>query len=152
MLIRTHLIIALFFILLLFSYAEDKILFVLVALFSTILPDIDSRFSRIGQRKIARILQFFTKHRGIIHSYTFLFIITLILILFVPVLAPGFFLGYGMHLFADSFTITGIRAFYPFKKQICGKIRTGGKAEMMIFIVFVIFDVLLVLAKISSVF
>ena len=152
MLLRTHLIITLFFILLLLSYVEDKVLFVLVALFSTILPDVDSRFSMIGQKKMARILQFFTKHRGVIHSYMILLVITFVFALFAPVLALPFFLGYGIHLFADSFTIKGIRPFYPLTKNIYGNLRTGGKIEAVIFVIFVILDILIILAKISNIF
>jgi len=151
MLLRTHLIIVLFFILLLISYVEDKVVFVLVALFSTILPDVDSRFSMIGQKKIARILLFFTKHRGAVHSYTILLIITLFFVLFVPVLALPFFLGYGIHLFADSLTINGIRPFYPLKKDIHGKIRTGGKTETIFFFIFAILDIFMILSKLSPI-
>lgn len=152
MLIKTHLAITLFFVLLLVSYVEDKMIFVLVALVSTIIPDIDSRFSMIGQKTIARILQFFTKHRGIIHSYTLLLIVTIISALFVPVLALPFFLGYGMHLFADSFNISGIRPFYPLKRKAYGKFRTGGKTEVGILILFIILDTFLLFAQISSMF
>jgi len=143
MLIKTHLSITLFFVLFLLSSVEHKLVFVLVALIATFIPDIDSRFSIFGQKKILRILQFFTKHRGIIHSFTFLLIVTLIFVLFYPIVALGFFLGYGLHLLADSLTIQGIRPFYPFNKRLRWKIKTGGRLEVIFFIGFLIADLLL---------
>ncbi len=141
MLLRTHLTITIFFILIFLFSVEHKIVFVLVALFATFLPDMDTRFSVIGKKKILRIFQFFTKHRGMIHSFTFLISVTIILVLFFPILSFGFFLGYGLHLLADSFTIMGIKPFYPLKSKSCGKIKTGGRIETIVFVIFVILDV-----------
>ena len=143
MLIRTHLVITIFFILIFLSSVNNKLVFVLTALFATFLPDIDTRYSKLGKRKLARILQFFTKHRGMIHSFTFLLSITLVLVLVLPVFAFGFFLGYGLHLLADSFTITGIRFFYPSKKKITGNLKTGGRKEVFLFIILVVLDLIL---------
>ena len=152
MLIHTHLSITLFFVLLFISSVESKLAFVLVALLATFIPDIDSKFSKIGKRKIFRILQFFVKHRGVMHSFIFLSLITLFLVLFFPIIALPFFLGYSLHLFADSFTIKGIKPFYPWKKVSLGKIRTGGKSEVFIFVVFIVLDLFLLFAKIFSIF
>jgi len=143
MLIRTHLVITIFFILVFLSSVNNKLIFVLTALFATFLPDIDTRYSKLGKRKLARILQFFTKHRGMIHSFTFLLSITFVLVLVLPVFAFGFFLGYGLHLLADSFTITGIRFFYPSKKKITGNLKTGGRKEVFLFIILVVLDLIL---------
>ncbi len=148
MFLKTHLAITLFFVLLLINSVEDKLVFVLVAVIATYLPDIDSRFSSIGHRKIARVLQWFTKHRGIIHSFSFLLLITLFLVLFFPIISLGFFLGYGLHLLADSFTKDGIRPFYPWKKRIYGRIRTGGRVEIIVLVLFLIVDVGLILARV----
>jgi len=144
MLIRTHLVITIFFILIFLSSVNNKLVFVLTALFATFLPDIDTRYSKLGKRKLARILQFFTKHRGIIHSFTFLIGCTFLLVLFFPIISLGFFLGYGLHLLADSFTRDGIRPFYPLKKGIRGSLRTGGSIEIGVLIGFLIADVLLI--------
>jgi len=145
MLLRTHYAIAVFFVILFFSSVEHKIIFVVAAIVGTQLPDIDSRYSRIGHRNVAKILQWFTKHRGIIHSFSFLIVLTIILVLVWPVSAFGFFLGYGLHLFCDSFTKDGIRPFYPMKAKTRGGLRTGGKLELGIFVSFVIVDVMLIL-------
>jgi len=143
MLFKTHFAIVIFFILLLLPNVKTKFIFVIVALISTQLPDIDSRYSKFGHRRLARILQIFTKHRGMIHSFTFLLSLTFVLILFFPVLGFGFFLGYGLHLLVDSFTIEGIRPFYPSKTKSCGRIKTGGKIEIMLLILFVFLDIFL---------
>lgn len=143
MLIKTHLAITLCFVLLFLSFVENKLVFVLVALIATFIPDVDSRYSTVGRRKLARIFQFFTKHRGITHSFIFLLTITFILVLFFPTIALGFFLGYGLHLLADSFTMEGILPLYPLRKKSSGYIRTGGKSEVVVLVVFVILDIFL---------
>ncbi|MBU0894049.1 MAG: metal-dependent hydrolase [Nanoarchaeota archaeon] len=148
MLLKTHLAITLAFILLFINSVESKLVFVIVALIATYIPDVDSRYSTLGRKKINRILQLFTKHRGMIHSFSFLLTITLFLILFFPVLAFGFFLGYGLHLFADSFTKDGIRPFYPWKKRAYGFVKTGGRIEVIILVGFVIADIALVFLRI----
>ena len=153
MLIKTHLAITIFAILLLILIVDHKIIFITVALFATFLPDIDSRYSVMGRKKLNRVLQFFTKHRGITHSFVFLIVITLILLYILPVAALGFFLGYGLHLFADSFTKNGITPFHPFsKKKSEGFISTGRKFEKFVFISFIILDVILFWIKFSDIY
>lgn len=140
MLIKTHLAGILFFIILLFSKINYSIVFISVALLATFIPDMDTKFSTLGSKKIFRPFQLFMKHRGIFHSFSFLFVLTMILALFLPVVALPFFLGYGLHLFLDSFTIEGIAPFYPSKKRISGKIRNGGKTENFVFIILILLD------------
>ena len=152
MLIKTHLAIIVFFILLLIPSVENKFVFVSIALIATFIPDIDSRFSKLGQRKIFRPLQFFIKHRGILHSFIFLLLITSFFVLFLPVVAFPLFLGYGIHLLADSFSREGIKPFYPFKKTSSGSLRTGGKVETSIFVVFILADLFLLVFGIFSMF
>jgi inner membrane protein len=150
MLIKTHLIITLFFVLLLLPFVSHKIVFILLALLATYVPDIDTKNSKLGKKKIFRPLQIFMKHRGFFHSFTFLFLITLVFVIFVPILALGFFLGYSSHLLADGFTLEGIMPFYPWKRKIFGRIRTGSQKESIILVTFLILDVLLVLRYILA--
>jgi len=152
MLIRTHLSITLFFVLLFISVVEYKFAFVLVALLATFILDVDSKFSTLGKRKSFRILQFFIKHRGIMHSFSFLILVTLFLVLFFPIISLGFFLGYGTHLLADSFTIQGVRLFYPLKKKTYGRIRTGKRTETIVFVVFLIGNLWLLIWKVLLLF
>ena len=151
MLLRTHLLVGLFFGLLLLPY-ENKLIFVGVALIASIIPDIDSRFSKIGKKKTFRILQFFVKHRGIIHSFPFLLIVSVVFwFIFSSIILP-FFLGYASHLLIDGFTKQGIRPFYPFKFRIKGIIRTGRRFETLVFVVFLVGDLVLVFGRIFSMF
>jgi len=151
MLIRTHLLITIFFILILFSSLENKAVFVVVALIATFIPDIDTKFSRLGKKRIFRPLQFFVSHRGFFHSFTFLIIISFIFYLFLPIIVLPFALGYGTHLLADSFTIQGIRPFYPLKTRIKGKIKTGGRLETLVLVCFLIVDLLLLFSMMLNI-
>ena len=148
MLLKTHFAISVFFILLLISHVEHKISFVFLALIATYLPDIDNSFSVVGRR--FRFLKLFVKHRGLFHSFIFLFAIIFVLVLFFPVLALGFFLGYSLHLFADSFTLEGIKPFYPLKKNSSWKIKKGGRKETFLFILILISDVVLLIVKVFN--
>src|SRR6056297_3526533 len=126
MLFRTHLAISVFAILVLISSIEGKLLFVVATLIFTAIPDIDSPNSKWGRLKIFRPLQFFVKHRGLFHSFSFLILVSLFFLLLIPKLVLPFFLAYSLHLFADSFTKKGITLFYPFKKKLCGNVKSGG--------------------------
>ena len=150
MLIKTHLVIAISLVLIVFSAVEYKAIFLATVFIATFLPDIDHAGSSLGKRKIFRIVQLFTKHRGMLHSFTFLFLITIILVLFFKILSLGFFLGYGTHLLVDSFSIDGIQPFFPFKKTVSGFIRTGGKTELTIFVTFLLIDALLLFVKLNQ--
>lgn len=142
--LRTHLAISVLAILLLISSVEYKISFVAMTLFATLLPDLDTPFSFLGRYKIFRLFQVFVKHRGFIHSFTFLLFATLLFVALAPKLALGFFVGFGFHIFADSFSYDGIEFFYPFKKKISGWVRTGGKTDTSIFLLFLTLDILVV--------
>jgi membrane-bound metal-dependent hydrolase YbcI (DUF457 family) len=150
MFIRTHLAITFFGILLLISSVENKIFFVIFALIATYIPDVDTAYSRIGKKKIFGFLRVFVRHRGFVHSFTFLFLAVLVLLIVYPVAAAGFFIGYGLHIFSDSFTLEGITPFYPWGKKVCGDVKTGGKTETIIFIVFVFVDLFFLIAKLGS--
>ena len=152
MLFRTHIAIAIFFILLFLSKIEHKITFVLVLFVAAIIPDIDTRFSKVGKKKIFRLLQFFVKHRGLFHSFIFLAFITLMLVLFLPIVSLPFFLGYSSHLMLDSFTIEGIYPFYPFKKRIFGSIKTGGKNEIILLIIITLISVAMIITKVFGMY
>jgi inner membrane protein len=105
-----------------------------MVILASVLPDCDSRFNSIGSKIYFRPVQFFVKHRGIMHSFLFLVLISLIISLFFSEIALAFFLGYGLHLLADSFTIVGISALWPFKFRINGSHRTGSFNEELIFL------------------
>jgi membrane-bound metal-dependent hydrolase YbcI (DUF457 family) len=142
MLLRTHIAIALLFIFLFLPNISHKLIFISVALIATLLPDLDTGFSTLGKHPVTGIIRFFVRHRGILHSFSFCVIISFLLAFFVPVLALPFFLGYGLHLFTDSFTIDGIRPFWPTKHLSKGLFKTGSLSETFVFIVLLIVDAL----------
>jgi len=142
---RTHLIIALAFALLFLPHVNYKLIFFPVVLICSLLPDIDSSHSQYGNQWFLRPLQFVSKHRGILHSLSFCILFSLALAFIFPILALPFFIGYSSHLASDSFTQEGITPFWPSKKTSSGFIRTGGKTEKGVFLVFFILNVILFL-------
>ena len=95
-------------------------------------------------------MQFFIKHRGILHSFTFLFVIGLILYFLVPSILYPFLYGYGLHLVLDMSTVAGISPLYPIKKKIKGFIRTGGKFESFIYFLILFVNFYLILRLIYT--
>ena len=140
---QTHLAISIFLALVLLPFVNNLIIFLLVVIITGFIPDIDSSRSYLGHRWYFRPIQWITKHRGMLHSLSFCFFICFVFALFIPVLALPFFLGYGGHLLADSFTDEGITPFWPSKKRLEGNLKTGGMVEDGIFICLCIVNVLL---------
>lgn len=143
---RTHLAIGFFAAMFLINHVSYKFTFIVVTLIATMLPDIDTAFSTMGKNMVTRSAQMLTKHRGLIHSFTLCLGISLLLAMYLPVLALPFFLGYAMHLLVDSFTIEGIRPFWPFKGESRGMLKVGGPLEQAIFIGFCIVDLVLLVS------
>ena len=141
MLAKTHLAIGVFAVAFFLPYVNHKLIFVPVVLIASLLPDIDSGFSTFGRKAIFKPVQLFTKHRGVFHSFTFCILVSIVLAMFIPVLAFSFFLGYALHLLADSWTLEGIRPFWPTKSVLKGRVKVGGIIEETVFIVFAILDV-----------
>lgn len=145
MLLRTHLAFAVLIILLFISHVNNSWVFILMVLIGTILPDLDTRFSSWGRHLIFRPLQFFVKHRGIIHSLTTAIITSVLLAMFWPVVSLGFFVGYSVHIILDSFTREGVQPFWPLKARSYGFISSGGRIEDSIFVFLIIVDVFLII-------
>lgn len=152
MMLRTHLAIIVLIIILFLPSISGKIAFTLAALIATLIPDIDTGYSTLGKMKGFRLLQFFARHRGIFHSLTFGIAASIALAFFWPSISLGFFLGYSVHLFFDSFTRDGIMPFWPYKKTSYGIMKTGTLTETTIFIVLVIFDFILLIVMIGKIF
>jgi len=148
MFFRTHLIMAFFFVLLFFQYITNPVIFLPVVFFATIIPDIDSRFSKIGHHRMFRIFNFFVKHRGIMHSFTFLALVSALIFLFFKEALFPFASAYTLHLLLDALTIQGIMPLFPLKFRIKGKIKTGGIVENILFFSFILADLFLIFSKI----
>ena len=146
MLRRTHLAlgiaVALYF---LPHIKEGQLLFLGIAIVSSMLPDLESGFAAVKRHHLFSIQstkQIFHKNR-IFHTYTFLLPITILIALYHPRIALPFFLGYSFHLFLDSFSPHGIRPFWPLKHHSHGKIVPGGKIDKVLFAVFLSLDFVL---------
>lgn len=143
MLLKTHLAFATLIILIFLQHVQSKLIFITAVLIATFLPDLDTATSESGKYLIFKPLQFFVKHRGIIHSITTAFILSLILSIFWPIASFGFFMGYSVHLICDSFTKEGIQPFWPLKAKTKGPISTGGRLEESIFFSLIFINIIL---------
>lgn len=152
MMLRTHVAIVVLIILLFLPYVSNEFIFIPVVLFACLLPDIDTGFSTIGKFQGGRVIQFLVRHRGLFHSLTFCFALTFFLAVFLPVVALPFFLGYSLHLIADSFTREGIKPFWPYKMVSSWKLRTGSLMETNLFIFFIVLDLLVFIFLVKNVF
>jgi len=143
MLLKTHMAFAVFLTILFFEHVTHPWIFIIMILIATILPDLDSNLSSFGRHLIFKPLQLLTKHRGIVHSFSFAILISIIIAVFWPILSLGFFIGYSVHLICDSFTREGIQPFWPFKIRSSGYITTGGRIEETLFFTLIILDIFL---------
>lgn len=153
MMFRTHLAFALFLALLFLRLVNvsNIYLFILLTLFFSIIPDIDSSKSFIGRKIpiISHIIQFIFRHRGIFHS---IFPVILLAILFtyfhLPLLTIALIIGYLSHLIGDSITKEGIKPLHPLSNlRFHSFLRTDSFAEFIIFLILVGVDAWLVLVS-----
>ena len=78
MMLKTHLAISALIMLMFLPHLSSVYLlvFIPVALIATALPDIDSGFSTMGKGRTGRVVQFFVKHRGLFHSFSFCILVS----------------------------------------------------------------------------
>ena len=150
MLLRTHLVFAVFVYLLLYNIVGQKVLFLVGLIVATGFVDIDSRKSKVGRKWFFRPLQWFVKHRGIFHSLIFGILLSGLIYYFVNTgLGLGFALGYGLHLFLDLMTRSGVKLFWPFDFRIGLGLKSGGLVEEVLFVLVLLVDVWLGIKMIS---
>jgi len=141
---RTHLAFGALFALAFMSISpvSNQLLFFLIALFGSLLPDIDHPHSWLGRR--VKVVSWFFKHRGFIHSIFIIPLITLLISYFfhtnqytIPLLV-----GYVSHLVGDMLSQEGIAPFTPFfKKQWKIQLfRVGSTIELILFFSILIAD------------
>ena len=143
MLLRTHLAFAFLIMILFVKHVSNQWIFISMVLIATILPDLDTGFSSWGRHWIFRPLQFFVKHRGIFHSITTATLLSILLAFFWPIGSLGFFVGYSVHIFLDSFTRGGVQPFWPLKHKTYGFVSSGGRIEDSLFVFLILVDVVL---------
>jgi len=153
MLFWTHLTVAAIFFLLLRSFTQDgyTLLIAFLVFLGSIFPDIDEPHSKINQWSgfLGKIITFFTKHRGIFHSFWPYITLSTLLSYFTRwPYGLAFFLGYLSHICADSLTRMGIAPLYPFSHQrIFGPVRVGSWQEYVLLGIFLlILGMLLILS------
>jgi endonuclease YncB( thermonuclease family) len=99
-------------------YGTSAVLSVAVA---SVLPDAGYPGSTLGYRfgSVCEDLKRYFDHRGFLHSFLALLLITPVLGLLLwwitgnPALAVAIFVGHGSHLVADMMTIGGVQLFWP---------------------------------------
>ncbi|PIN78630.1 metal-dependent hydrolase [Candidatus Woesearchaeota archaeon CG_4_10_14_0_2_um_filter_33_10] len=136
---RTHIIFSFLISLLIINSfnIQNKIIFIVILLIASALPDIDSYKSKVGKKikPLSFLINIFLGHRGIFHSLFLLILILLFIMLINYEITAAFFIGYLSHLVLDSLTPEGVMFLYPFsKKRIQGFIRTGSLFENILFV------------------
>lgn len=141
MLFRTHFVFSLAIFLFFVDFFKNKFVFGLFFLFAILFVDLDSRRSRLGRLFIFRPIQWFVNHRGVFHSFFFIFFISLVLFLFNKDAGTGFFIGAFSHIFLDCFNVKGVKIFWPlFNFKIKGFIKSGSILEEILFVLFITID------------
>ncbi len=134
---RTHaftgLFVGLVFVSTLNTTLVDKFIIVLVTIFASLFPDIDSPKSTLGRK--VKIIGILTKHRGIMHSILPLIGTVILINYFVGLnYAFAFAIGFASHILLDLITKEGIY-FFPFGIHIRGPVRVGGFLEYIFLLV-----------------
>ena len=148
MLFRTHIVFSVFVYLVLGYFVEMPLYVLFFVLLATVFVDVDIKNSSFGNRLCFRPLQFFVKHRGILHSLFFGLFLSLILGSVSLWTGFGFFVGYLSHLFLDCLTLSGVKLFWPFGFRIRGFVRSGSMLEDVLFVLMLLLDIFLVLFSI----
>lgn len=92
---------------------------------------------------------FGVKHRTTTHSLAALLVSSLPLLLINKWIALVWFISYGLHLVADSFTVMGVPYFYPWNKKYYGakSIKTRGAEDWFIQMLAIMFIVYVYVLK-----
>lgn len=149
MMFITHMSVALFAGLLkvrLIPIPINKYAFLLIVVFASLLPDIDTD-SFISRKLKLKTLSHFFKHRGFFHSIIpMVFLIILAFLITQNIYySLAVFIGFASHLFFDSFTTKGTTLFWPHKLRIRGPLKTGGVFDWVFLVCFLVVDVIMVL-------
>ncbi|MFA4886820.1 MAG: metal-dependent hydrolase [Candidatus Nanoarchaeia archaeon] len=149
MMFKTHLALGLLIGLLFIKFFPQPhpILFVvLVVLFSS-LPDLDTEKSKLGRKiyPISLIIRWLFGHRGFVHSmFAALFFYFTLAYFNLQVIGDGLLIGYLAHLIGDASTKEGVAFLYPFSKfRVQGFMATGGVIESFILVCLMILNLIL---------
>lgn len=149
MLFATHLLLGILFYLIFhrFFAGGNEIIFFLMVLLGSILPDIDERSSTINRWTgvFGKVISFFFKHRGIFHSLFLALLLFLVISVYGSTYyATALLLGYIAHLVGDSFSPSGIQMFYPFSQfKFKGPLKVGGFLEWIVLVLLMVLVVVI---------
>ena len=117
-----------------FLHPSNVLLFILIACFVALVPDIDNRDSKLG--KHVKFISKIFDHRGILHTvFPPIGLFFLFNYLGYNILGIAALVGYLSHILIDAFTPEGINFLHPFTSfRISGFIRSGGLMEIILFI------------------
>ena len=118
-------------------FSMNFIVFLIIAVFASMIPDIDNPSSKLGRN--IKIFGYVFKHRGFFHSLPALLLFTWIFSRFISsTTTAAFFIGYFSHLLLDNLNYQGIYWLYPLRFRIKGFTRTKSLFEKLFFYVNVI--------------
>jgi len=109
--------------------------FLIIFIFTSLLPDIDTTSSFLGKR--FKIVGWIFGHRGLFHSlFPFILIVIPVYLFFGFWYASAVFLGCLSHLVLDMLNHQGVGLFFPLLKwRIKGFCKSGGLFEKVLFII-----------------
>ena len=146
---KTHLAFSLFIGLILIKILniKNQILFLILLLFFAIFPDIDEKTSKISKKIkfLSYPINLIFRHRGFFHTIYLPLILFLLFFIVNKILGVAILAGYLSHLFLDSLTKSGIRAFKPFKLKFYGVFKSGGFFDYFLFLLFLLIDIYLII-------
>lgn len=126
-----------------YLHPQNQILFMVLILLGSLLPDIDHPNSTIGRK--TKIIALLFEHRGFFHG--FLSIIPLLFLLsfvLTKIQLVAVALGYASHLLSDALTIEGIMPLHPLTRwRLRGFLRTGATYETVILVALVVLDAMM---------
>jgi inner membrane protein len=114
---------------------QQKILFVGLATFASLWPDIDHEGSKINQiLPVTRWFARFFTHRGFFHSvFPAVGLFVLFWYISLPEVGFALMIGYLSHLLTDSLTKMGVNLLHPFATlRVQGFLVTGGMSEYIV--------------------
>ena len=122
---------------------KRQMLFIILVMFFSVLPDIDMVKSKIGKKfgVVSYVIRLVFGHRGLFHTawFSIILFVLFLFILDLRVIGLGVLVGYLSHLFLDSLTVQGVRPLSPFIEfRIRGFIKVGSVLEQVLFVLVVL--------------
>ncbi len=142
---HTHLAFGLLFGILAMQYFNhgNAAIFLFFVLVGSLIPDVDSKESKINQKLGITKVFAAMGHRGICHTIWFAAIIGGgVYLLWSKVIGTALFIGMFSHLFADSLTMAGVDYLHPFATwHHRGFIQTGKIGETIVLVMVLLLTV-----------